>query len=286
MNLYVHTINTVVEHIEQNLSEPLTLQSVARQFYLSEYHFGRLFKTITGTSVKQYILGRKLALAAEKIKCTQSSITEVALELGFEYPEVFSRDFKKWFGVSPAAYRNGQNETAPMPKAFIVDRDIMNFQGVLALKETYTYLHEQNLCGICIEVDENADDFYDKLQSAGEGFLTSSQYAGCLKEDYFYTVINCYGDDSGRYSVFYGGEPAHGSRAPHLKIRNIPAGWYVCFSYRGEMLDMLKTFNDDFYKWMSVKEIEPCPNSIGMLTIYDRQDMQNISILVPVKQPK
>lgn len=286
MNLYVHTINNVVEHIEQNLSEHLTLQSVAQQFHLSEFHFGRLFKTVTGTSVKQYILGRKLALAAEKIKGSQSSITDVAFDLGFEYPEVFSRDFKKWFGVSPAAYRNGQYETAPMPKAFIVDRDIMNFQGVLALKETYTYLHEQKLYGLYIEVDENADDFNDMLQSTGESFLTDKRYNDCLKEDYFYTVINCYGDDSGRYSVFYGGEPAFNNPASHLKMRNLPAGWYVCFAYRGEMLDMLKTFNDDFYKWMSIKEIEPCPNGIGMLTIYDRQDMQNIRILVPVIQPK
>jgi len=65
--------------------------------------------------------------------------------------------------------------------------------------------------------------------------------------------------------VFYGGELANGDKDCDLMIRSIPAGWYACFAYHGEMLDMRKTFNDDFYRWMLIKEIEPCPNGIGML---------------------
>lgn len=286
MNLYVRTINDVIEHIEENIFEHLTLQSVSQQFHLSEFHFSRLFKMITGTSVKKYILGRKLALAADKLKDPQNTITNIAYDLGFAYPEVFSRDFKKWFGVTPAVYRNGHHDITPMPKAFVIDRDIMNFKGVLALKETYTYLDEQNFYGIFLEVDENSGDFHYMLQSTGESFLTDSRYVGCLKGHYFYTVVNCYGDDSGRYSVFYGGELANSDKDCNLKIRNIPAGWYACFVYQGEMLDMRMTFNEDFYRWMLIKEIEPCPNGIGMLSMYERQDMLNIRILVPVKQPK
>ena len=286
MNLYIHTINNVIEYIEQNISERLTLQSIAQQFYLSEFHFSRLFKIVTGTSVKQYILGRKLALAAEKLKDSKNTITDVVYELGFEYPEVFSRNFKKWFGVAPAIYRYGHYEITPMAKAFVVDRDIMIFQGVFALKETYTYFDEQNLYGVFIEVDENATNFNYMLQSTGENFLMDKRYYGCLKEDYFYTVVNCYGDDSGKYSVFYGGQLKDCNKDCDLKIRNIPAGWYANFTYHGEILDMLQTYNNDFYRWMIIKEIEPCPNGIGMLNIYDGQDMKNVRILVPVKQPK
>ena len=286
MNLYIQTINDVIDYIEQSISERLTLHIVSQQFYLSEFHFSRLFKMVTGTSIKQYILGRKLAFAAEKIKNSRNSITDIAYEFGFEYPEVFSRDFKKWFGVTPAIYRNGHYEIIPMSRAFVVDRDIMNYQGVIALKETYIYLDEQKLYGIFLEVDENSSDFSYMLQSTGERFLTDERYYGCLKDDYFYTVVNCYGDESGKYSVFYGGELAYGIKECNLMLRNIPAGWYACFTYHGEMLDIRKTFEDDFYRWMLIKEIAPCPNGIGMLNIFDRLDMQNIRILVPVKQPK
>lgn len=286
MNLYVRTMNDVIDHIEENISEQLTLQSVSGRFYLSEFHFSRLFKMITGTSVKQYIIGRKLAMAAEKLKDPQNTVTDVAYDLGFDYPEVFSRNFKKWFGIAPSEYKNGHDKIDPMPKALIIERDIANFGGVLTLKETYAYLDEKNLYGIFIDADENADDFNHKLRFAGESFLTDKRYYGCIKDDFFYTVVNCFGDDSGRYSVFYGGEPINRTQDEKMNIRNVPAGWYACFAYYGEMPDMLKIFNSDFYKWIIIKEIEPCPNGIGMLTIYDRRDMRNLRILVPVKQPK
>jgi len=285
-NLYVQTINDVVDHIERSLCEPLTLHSVSRQFYLSEFHFSRLFKMITGISVKQYILGRKLAAAAEKLQSTQNTVTDVALDFGFDYPEVFSRAFKKWFGVAPAVYRNNPCDVMPMARICVVERDIGNFQGGLALKESYSYLEEKDLCGIYIEADENAPDFYETLRSAGERFLTDPQYFGCIRKDYFYTVVNCHGDDSGKYTVFYGGEQAGSTINRELKIRNIPAGWYACFTYRGEMPDMLETFNADFYRWVITKEIELSPNGIGMLNIYDRQDLASVRILIPVKRPK
>jgi len=286
MNLYVKTINEVVDHIEQSLHEPLTLQSVSQQFFLSEFHFSRLFKMITGISVKQYILGRKLAAAAEKLKNPRNSVTDVALDLGFEYPEVFSRTFKKWFGVAPAFYRNSSSGVVPMSRVCVVERDIVNFQGGLSLKENYIHLDQKDLRGIFIEANESDADFCEQLRTAGEGFLTDPQLISLIKDDYFYTVVNCHGDDSGLYTVFYGGEYASSNNNCNLSTRNIPAGWYACFSYHGDMPDMLETFNKDFYRWVITKEIDLCPNGIGMLNIYDREDMENIRILVPVKQPK
>lgn len=285
-NLYVHMMNDVIDYIEENISEQLTLQSVSEQFYLSAFHFSRLFKIITGTSLKQYILGRKLALAAEKLKDPRNTVTDIAYELGFEYPEVFSRDFRKWFGVAPTTYRAGCYDISPMPKAFVIERDIINFQGVLTLKETYVYLNALDLFGTYIEADENAEDFENLLQSTGDNFWADRQLTDSLISDCLYSVVNCHGDDSGKYTVFFGGQAIKNANGNSLKVRNIPAGWYASFSYYGEMLDMRTTFDNDFYKWMLTKEVEPCPNGVGMLNIYDRCDIQNVRILVPVKEPK
>lgn len=49
---------------------------------------------------------------------------------------------------------------------------------------------------------------------------------------------------------------------------------------------MRTTFNEDFYRWMLVKEVELCPNGIGMVNVFDRDNLQNVHILVPVKEPK
>lgn len=285
-NLYVRIINDVINHIEDNIADRLTLQNISDRFHLSAFHFSRIFSSIVGTSIKQYVLGRKLAVAAERLADPKNTVTDIAFDLGFDYPEVLSRNFKKCFGITPTVYRQQKGDIVLMPRATIIERDIANFGGILTLTETYKYLSKKDLYGIFIEADENADGFLDKLQSTGEKFLTDERYYSHIKNDNFYTVVNCLGDDSGKYSVFYGGELAKSVKESQMRNRSIPAGWYASFVYYGEMPQMLNIVNRDFYRWVITKEIELNPNGIGMVTIYDRQDMKNLQMLIPVKQPK
>jgi AraC family transcriptional regulator len=106
MNLYVSVISDTIEYIESSMSHKLTLADLSARVRISDFHFNRIFKTVTGMTLKQYILGRKLAKAAEQLKSTRRSVIDIALGLGFEYPEVFSRAFKNQLGVSPAAFRS------------------------------------------------------------------------------------------------------------------------------------------------------------------------------------
>jgi len=286
MNLYVHTINNVIDYVEENISYPLTLQSIAKQFCLSEFHFSRLFKTFTGVSLKHYILSRKLTLTLNKLKNSITPITDIAYDYGFEYPEVFSRAFKKQFGISPIAYRNGDYHVNAVTKAYVVERDIRNFCGVLTLKEKYIYIDTFDLGGIFIEADENDFDFEETLKSAGDKFLAAINQSDNPAHQDFYSVVNCHGDESGKYTVFFGEKFSNEGGSMHEYTRNIPAGWYACLTYHGEMTDVRTTFIDDFYRWMVVKEIEPCPNDIGMINVYEKKNPQNIRILIPVKKAK
>ena len=285
MNLYIQTINDVIDHIEENISNPLTLQSISKQFYLSEFHFSRLFKTITGMNLKHYILGRKLTLALEELKNSQTPVIDIAYDLGFVYPEVFSRAFKRQFGLSPTSYRKGKHNVSDIPKAFVVERNIRNFGGVLILKENYIYLDAFNLYGEYIEADENDTDFKESLKSNGDRFFMEINQKVALSPENFYSIVNCNGDKSGKYTVFFGVEASNESVKAYRNMR-IPAGWYACLAYHGDMIDMRTTFIEDFYRWMIVKEIEPYPNGIGMINIYDTKNVQNVRILIPVREAK
>lgn len=292
MNLYVHIINDVVNYIEENISEQMTLQNISRQFCLSEYHFSRLFKVIIGTSLKQYVLGRKLTLALGRLKTSHDLVIDIAYEFGFDYPEVFSRAFKKQFGVSPANFRTGNfdaaaSENSLVKKALVVERDIANYQGVLTLKENCIYLDELYLEGVYVEVDENANNFEYLLKSTGDDFLCASQNMEHLEHNRFYSIINCHGDDSGKYTAFFGKEAIAKDGENLLAARHVPGGWYACFTYHGEILDIRSTFVDDLYRWIMIKEIELCSNGVGMLNIFNKQSIQNqeMRILVPIKRP-
>ena len=152
-------MNQVIEYIEENINESLTVQAISKEFHMSEFHFSRIFKILAGYSIKQYIQGRKLTLVAEKLKNTDCTITMAAMDCGYQSSEVFSRAFRKQFGISPSTYRNGDVEINPVAKINVVIRDFSNIKGSLTLKNSFLYLENKDLYGIAVEVNENSSDF-------------------------------------------------------------------------------------------------------------------------------
>ncbi|WP_180967004.1 AraC family transcriptional regulator [Cohaesibacter celericrescens] len=99
----------VLKHIDENLDGPLKLEELASIANFSPFHFHRLFKGMTGETLGGYIRRRRLLMAANQLRTSKASITELALDAAFENSESFSRAFKILFGVSPSQYRrNGQ----------------------------------------------------------------------------------------------------------------------------------------------------------------------------------
>ncbi|HET9569946.1 MAG TPA: helix-turn-helix domain-containing protein [Bacteroidales bacterium] len=95
-------------YFQSNKPQTLGLPSVsyfADQLHLSANYFGDLIKKETGKSAQEYIQLKVIDLAKEKVFDTSKSISEVAYELGFKYPQHFSRLFKMRVGTSPMEYR-------------------------------------------------------------------------------------------------------------------------------------------------------------------------------------
>jgi AraC family transcriptional regulator, transcriptional activator of pobA len=88
----------------QTLGIP-TVAYCAKELNLSANYFGDLIKKETSKTANEYIQMRVIELAKEKIFEHGKSINEIAYELGFKYPNHFSRIFKQKVGVSPNEYR-------------------------------------------------------------------------------------------------------------------------------------------------------------------------------------
>jgi AraC family transcriptional regulator, transcriptional activator of pobA len=78
----------------------------AEQLHLSANYFGDLIKKETGKTAQDYIQSKVIDVAKERIFDSRKSISEVAYDLGFKYPQHFARLFKQKTGVSPNEYRN------------------------------------------------------------------------------------------------------------------------------------------------------------------------------------
>ncbi|MFD2572456.1 helix-turn-helix domain-containing protein [Spirosoma soli] len=112
-----HVNHGLIEQFEQKLNEYLlgeklrndgvpTVAYFAQELHLSPNYFGDLIKKETGKSALEYIQLHLIDLAKERIFDTSKSVGEIAYELGFKYPQHFTRFFKQKVGVSPAEYRS------------------------------------------------------------------------------------------------------------------------------------------------------------------------------------
>ena len=75
----------------------------AQQLFLSPNYFGDLIRELTGDSPTSYIR-RFIMQRAQSLLISGATITETADQLGFDYPQHFTRQFKKHYGVTPSEF--------------------------------------------------------------------------------------------------------------------------------------------------------------------------------------
>ena len=78
----------------------------ANELNLSASYFGDLIKKETGITAQEYIQSKLIDVAKEKIFDQSKSVSEIAYELGFKYPQHFTRLFKQKVGYTPNEYRS------------------------------------------------------------------------------------------------------------------------------------------------------------------------------------
>jgi AraC family transcriptional regulator len=91
--------------IDTYAHEPVSLERMAREAGLSPFHFLRLFAKVLGVTPHQYLVRSRLRRAARLLAGDERSITEVALDVGFEDLSNFVRTFRRAAGVSPRRFR-------------------------------------------------------------------------------------------------------------------------------------------------------------------------------------
>lgn len=94
----------IFDYINKNITEDLTLETIARHFFVSKYYISHIFKDNLGISLHQYIIKKRLFVCKSAI-ATGEPITAVAEKFGFADYTSFYRAFKKEYGISPKDYQ-------------------------------------------------------------------------------------------------------------------------------------------------------------------------------------
>lgn len=100
--------NLLNDYYQSEKPQRICLPSVAfcaSELNLSANYFGDLIKKETGKTAQEYIQSKVIDIAKEKIFDASKSVSEIAYELGFKYPQHFTRLFKQKTGLTPNEYR-------------------------------------------------------------------------------------------------------------------------------------------------------------------------------------
>ena len=96
----------MVSYIQQNFTGKISLKEFGEQFHLSEKYISRYFKEHFHITLSQYITYLRLENAKQLLQDTDLSVTETAMQSGYQNVSYFIRSFKKAYGISPLKYRN------------------------------------------------------------------------------------------------------------------------------------------------------------------------------------
>ncbi len=94
-------LQAAIDYIEAHLTEALDVHDIAARAYISAFHFQRMFSSLCGLPLGEYIRRRRLTLTAQEL--TQGmKVIDAAVKYGYDSPDSFARAFRRFHGVLPS----------------------------------------------------------------------------------------------------------------------------------------------------------------------------------------
>lgn len=103
---YQDRMQRVLDHIDRHLDDDLDLDTLSGVAAFSKYHFHRQFAATFGLTVHRYVQLARLKRASYRLAYRDAqSVTDIAMDAGYDAPDAFARAFRQRFGQSPSSFR-------------------------------------------------------------------------------------------------------------------------------------------------------------------------------------
>lgn len=232
-------IQEMIDWIEENIREEPSLTQMSDHIGYSPYYCSRHFHKITGMTIKGYVAGRRLALAALALRDTDERIIDIAVKYGYSSQKALTRAFSAAFGCTPASYRR---DPVPIPlpirQVVLSPEYYQKRQGEATMNKTI--LTEAHVRTEFIPAHKYLGIWEDRAGNYGEFWQYHDCDAVCGTVD---SLTNAndpivtahtagWTNTNGRRRYFYGtGVPLDyvGKIPEGWEIRKFPASYYLVF---------------------------------------------------------
>lgn len=172
MQRNIINVTSVINYIEDNLTEKLDLEIVAHAVHYSKYHLHRVFTDTVGLTIHDYVKRRKLTEAAKLLIFSQKPIIEIALIAGYESQQAFSTIFKQMYKKTPNQYRETE-EFYPLQLRYVLNKKPTKLETEIDWK-----------MDIIFAVDKDIPQWMDLVHLVVDGFpyLNEKEYIILLKQ--------------------------------------------------------------------------------------------------------
>ena len=251
---YLSQLQKGIDFIETNLDDDISLATVAREAGLSQWHYQRIFKALTKETLKNYIRGRRLAQALEKLLETRMGILDIALLAGYNSQEAFTRAFKERFALTPNEFRQRGRRN------LIVRKWKMDEEYLRHLHQNVAHIPELGVRAGMLLVglrtrfygsDSDKNNLGEQLPPLWESFIARLGQVAHTVPGCCYGVVSPVAGDSDELEYYAAIEVRQVDSLPAgMHSIEIPAAQYATFRHRGigELVD--RTVDYIYSSWL------------------------------------
>lgn len=251
MSYYLDRIRNGVDYVESRLDRPIRLAQVARAAGMSQWHFQRLFRSLTGETLGTYIRARRLSGALEQLSATDDPVLDVALSAGFGSQEAFARAFKRAFRVTPRQYRSQGSGGRFLKKLELDEAYLRHLQRGVSLTPEEVYRPAGLLVGLTTQfygVDSDKSNLGRKLPALWGALLPRLSEIPNRS-------VECYGvivpADTEQLDYFAAVEvSAVGAVPPGMVTVEVPEATWARFEHHGPAAEVDRTVSYAYGTWL------------------------------------
>ncbi|REC47500.1 AraC family transcriptional regulator [Chryseobacterium pennipullorum] len=274
MEDHLTCIYRVINFIEQNYDQPISVKELEDISHYSYRNIQRIFKYSCGETIGAFQQRLKVENAYKRILYTKENLTSIALEVGFANIASFSKAFKLHFGISPKAARLSKEQLLSRENLIPVTSEVLLEPEIVYLKPLQVYYQSTTTYYNNEEIEVLWEKFMkNEFPDSGTGY-----FGVIADEPLIKTEINC------RYDACATLQALH----KKLPAKKILGGRYARFTHTGSYETIDETYTKIYSRWIFNSGLEfshtPIIEHYERHSLHpDHLDEQLTYILLPLK---